>query len=176
MELDFDTVKALSSKTRIKILNETVSNESTPTDLSNSVGKSKSTVSSHLEKLQKAGLLEKDKVEGRRRVVYKPTDKAKAIINGRDRKVKFSILSTVSTAWIGLGLTANALKNFRTAQSTSDSGGQMGKMALNRGVEATTKSGSTGLEFELILFAGIAFLSFSILGLAYGFLISRIRG
>jgi DNA-binding transcriptional ArsR family regulator len=68
--------------------------------LSDKVGKSKSTVSSHLDELRDAGLLEKDEEEGRRRVVYQPTNKTEAIIEGRSRKVRFSITSSiVSACW-----------------------------------------------------------------------------
>ena len=174
MELDFDTVKALSSRTRIQILNEALSNESTPTDLSKAVGRSKSTVSSHLEKLQKAGLLEKEEVEGRRRVVYRPTDKTEAIINGRNRKVKFSILSSVSTAWIGAGL---GLKAFRELSEEQDpAGGQIGTMTMDKGAEAANAAPYMfgGLGTEALLFVGLGFLSISVAGLIYGFVFSQL--
>ena len=175
MELNFDTVKALSSRTRIRILNEALANESTPTDLSKAVGRSKSTVSSHLEKLQEADLLEKEEVEGRRRVIYRPTDKTKAIINGRNRKVKFSILSSVSTAWIGAGL---GLKAFRelSAPEPETGGGQLGTMALDKGTEAAGSSSDMmgSLGTEALLFVGLGFLSVSVAGLFYGFVFSRL--
>ena len=69
MDVDFKTVKALSSRTRIKILNFALENEATPTRISREIDRSKSTVSSHLEKLVSSGLLEKDSKEGRKRVV-----------------------------------------------------------------------------------------------------------
>ena len=68
MNLDFKTVKALSSPTRIEILAYALKNEATPTGTAKKVGKSKSTVSSHLDKLVDSGLLEKDEKEGRKRV------------------------------------------------------------------------------------------------------------
>jgi len=180
MELDFNTVKALSSRTRIEILNEALSNESTPTDLSEAVGKSKSTVSSHLEKLQEAGLLRKDKVEGRRRVVYKPTDKTKAIINGKNRKVKFSILSSVSTAWIGLGLGLNSFRELfkqQSASATDSDGGQIGAMSMEQGAELSknaAESGLANLGAEVLLFVSFGLLSISLAGLVYGFVVSRL--
>lgn len=163
MELDFDTVKALSSRTRIRILNAALEKESTPTDLSDKVGKSKSTVSSHLDKLQNAGLLEKDQVEGRRRVIYKPTSKTKAIIKGRNRKVKFSILSTVSTAWIGLGLGLSALNQSRGG------GSDVGVMGVEGAQNASQFPSS-----EVFLFLGIGFFSISAAGLLYGLVMSRL--
>jgi len=107
MELDYKTIKALSSPTRIKILSSSLEAEATTTSLSQDLEKSKSTVSSHLEKLVSSGLLEKDAEEGRRRVVYRPTDKAKAVVQGRSRKVKFSVTSSFVSAIIGLSLLAS---------------------------------------------------------------------
>jgi DNA-binding transcriptional ArsR family regulator len=104
MELDFDTVKALSSPTRIAILRQVLEKESTTTQLSRDLEKSKSTVSSHLSTLTEAGLLKKNKVEGRKRVTYHPTDKAQTIVKGRERKVKFSLASSAASAFAGIGL------------------------------------------------------------------------
>lgn len=100
MEIDFDTVKALSSPTRLEILDYSLKSEATPTKISRELGKSKSTVSNHLEKLTEAGLLEKDSEEGRKRVVYRPTSRTKAIVKGRKRKMSFSLV----TSFIGLGI------------------------------------------------------------------------
>lgn len=102
--MDFKTVKALSSPTRIEILSYALKNEATPTGTAREIGKSKSTVSSHLEKLVDAGLLEKDEQEGRKRVVYRPTNKAEAIVKGRSKKVKFSIASSAVSSIAGFGI------------------------------------------------------------------------
>lgn len=104
MELDFDTVKALSSPTRIAILRNVLEKESTTTELSKDLEKSKSTVSNHLTKLTKAGLLKKNKVDGRKRVTYESTRKARSIVKGREKKVKFSLASSAVSAFAGMGL------------------------------------------------------------------------
>ena len=180
MELDFKTVKALSSPTRIDILREALEKESTPTELSNRVGRSKSTVSSHLDKLREAGLLEKDEVEGRRRVIYRTTEKTETILNGKSRKVKFSLLSTASNIWIALGLGLAGLKKAASSGSSyeSQSGGSMGTMALNKGSEASEMASETGLissPENVLLFAGLGFLSIAAGSLLYGLLISQFR-
>jgi DNA-binding transcriptional ArsR family regulator len=178
MELDFETVKALSSPTRLEILNAALEEEVTPTDLSEKVGRSKSTVSSHLEKLDEAGLVEKESEEGRRRVVYQPTDKTKAIVEGRSRKVKFSILSSVSTAWIGLGLGIGAFRKLgQKAVQTGSSGAEAQALgaADYTARESAKASGTLNNPENLILFAGLGFLSISIAGLIYGLLVSRLK-
>jgi DNA-binding transcriptional ArsR family regulator len=179
MELDFKTVKALSSPTRIEILNEALRSEATPTEISNSVDRSKSTVSSHLEKLQDAGLLEKESEDGRRRVIYRPTEKTETILNGRSKKVKFSLLSTVSNAWIGLGLGLAGLKKFTepTSQPSSSSGG-VGTMAMDKSAEAgghTAEAASLSSPENILLVAGLGFLSIAVAGLLYGLLVSRLE-
>lgn len=174
MELDFKTIKALSSPTRIKILNEALSGESTPTELSERVGKSKSTISSHLDELREAGLLEKDEEEGRRRVVYQPTNKTEAIIEGRSRKVKFSLTSSIVSAWIGVGLGWGALNTF---QKSPDTGNQMGAMDLGAEQEAARTASETALanpETALLL-VGLGFLIVAIASLIHGIVISRMK-
>lgn len=95
MKIDFKTVKALSSPTRLDIINYSLDNEATPTRISDEIGKSKSTVSNHLEKLVDAGLLEKNDIEGRKRVVYRPTSKTEAIAKGRQVKMSLSLVSSI---------------------------------------------------------------------------------
>ena len=107
MEINYSSVKALSSPTRLKILKSVLEDPKTPTQLSDEVSKTKSTVSDHLNKLCEAGLVEKDSKEGRRRVVYSPTTKAKVIANGSRRKVTFSIFSSALSTVIGAGLVAS---------------------------------------------------------------------
>ncbi|QGA81022.1 ArsR/SmtB family transcription factor [Candidatus Nanohalobium constans] len=182
MELDFDTVKALSSQTRIQILHETVSKEPTPTDISKSIDRSKSTVSSHLSKLQEAGLVEKDEVDGRRRVIYRATDKTETILKGKNQKVKFSILSTVSSIWIGVGLTLSSLKNItETGSSAAKSqAGQMGAMALDKTESTASETGGAFLSnfqpVDSLLFVGVFFLSIALASLIYGLFMSQIGG
>ena len=122
MELDFDTIKALSSPTRIRILREVLDQPLTPTQTSKRLGKSKSTVSSHLSKLWEAGLVERDKEEGRKRVVYTPTSKAKAIIRGSRRKVEFSIVSSALTSAAGIVMAMSQVFPEDTYQKTADTG------------------------------------------------------
>jgi DNA-binding transcriptional ArsR family regulator len=178
MELDFKTVKALSSPTRIEILREVREKESTPTDLSDRVERSKSTVSSHLDKLQDAGLIEKEKIEGRRRVIYEPTEKTEAILNGKSRKVKFSILSTASNIWIGLGFGLAGLQKLNSKAGSKAQSSDFGTMNLEKGVETGAKASETGLVSRpenVLLFAGLGFLSIAVGSLLYGLLISRFR-
>lgn len=199
MELDFQTVKALSSPTRVDILRQVLKKESTPTQLSNELGKSKSTVSSHLNKLTEAELLEKDEVEGRKRVTYRPTRKAEAIVEGRERKVKFSIASSAVTSVAGLAMLGYGAVNQIAFQSSTgqlsdragsaDTGdGSMGVMS--DGAESADSLGSAAANAseyaseapeavslfpeEAFLYMGVGFLGIAALSMLYGLIMRKL--
>lgn len=170
MNLDFKTVKALSSPTRIEILAHALKNEATPTNTADMVGKSKSTVSSHMDTLVDSGLLEKDEKEGRKRVVYSPTRKAEAIVNGREKKVKFSIASSMVTALAGAAFLHPVLgEAFRNDSSSSRAGTMM--------MESTEQAAETGLELSLtdpFLFLSAGFMVIAVSALGYGLILRKL--
>lgn len=127
MDLDHRVIRALAVPTRVDILNALDETGATPTDVSDRVGKSKSTVVSHLAVLEEAGLVEKDVEDGRRRVLYRPTDTARAIVEGRTRTVTFSVLGTVLAA--GLGLAAAAPQFGGTRESAAAGPGVLSQEA-----------------------------------------------
>ena len=75
-----DELKVLSSDTRLHILNELKERPTTPSFLSKSLNRHVTTVSEHLEKLQHAGLVERQKKPGAKFVFYRLTDKGKRIV------------------------------------------------------------------------------------------------
>ena len=188
MELDFKTVKALSSPTRIEILRSALDGETTTTQISDELGKSKSTVSNHLQTLSDAGLLDKDEVEGRKRVSYVPTGKAKAIVEGRERNVKFSIatgflFAIVGTAAAGryatstFGLMSGASRDMSAQTSEPQMGAMMADSAERSADLASTGGSEAASVFQpelVFLAAGILFLSTSALAFAYGYLMNRL--
>lgn len=182
MELDYTAIKALSSPTRIKILHQILEKESTPTRLSDDLGKSKSTIASHLSVLEDAGLVEKDKEEGRRRVTYAPTRKAQAIIEGRERTVRFSVASSVLSTVLGVGLIGSRF--LPAGQSIAQAGGDSGQasaltmqteQAPARGADAMADASGaldTLLTLENGLLAlGVGCLLLAILLAFYGYLL-----
>jgi DNA-binding transcriptional ArsR family regulator len=164
MDFDFKTIRALSSPTRIEILSHCMDNEATPTNTAEKVGKSKSTVSSHLEKLSDASLVEKEDKEGRKRVVYKPTDKAEAIVKGRTRKVKFSIASSAITGLAGVGLLGYTFRGIKEYKSRSSSGPSiMMDQAENEASRGFVEAASS----EPLLGASVVLIVISIVALIY---------
>lgn len=185
MELDFKSIRALSSPTRLKILKKVMDKESTTTKLSDELGKSKSTISSHLTELTEAGLLEKDKKEGRRRVVYKSTRKADAIVKGKERKVKFSVASSVLSA---AGATVLIWQSFREkanvgAQDLSSSSSSSGQMGAYDAMEAGKKATDTAAQAaqdpgffpeEILLMISAGLLTISASTLLYGLALNKL--
>ncbi len=129
MNIDHAVIRALSVPTRVDILNALDGTGATPTDVSEQVGKSKSTVVSHLSVLEEAGLVEKDVEDGRRRVIYRPTDTATAIVEGRTRTVTFSILGTVLAAGLGLAAAVPQISGQRGMEAAADGPGVMSEAA-----------------------------------------------
>lgn len=166
MELDLKSIKALASATRIQILQKSLEKDATPTSLAEDLGRSKSTISSHLEKLTEAELLEKDSEEGRRRVVYRPTSKAEAIASGKKRKVRFSLATSGLTAFAGFAILG------KLWNKTSEQAADMGMMAAT---ETAQKAGESGLiPEEFLLIAGLGFLSIAIGSIVYSLLMRKI--
>lgn len=177
MELDFKAVKALSSPTRVKILHQVLEKDATPTQLSDKLDKSKSTISSHLTKLHKAGLVEKDEVEGRKRVSYSPTRKAKAIVEGKERRVRFTIASSALSMMVGLIAigTGTREKVFNSQSASQDSMNTMA-LAQESADTAAREAPSTliNLSPDILLFVGVGLLSFSAAGVLYAVTISKL--
>jgi DNA-binding transcriptional ArsR family regulator len=169
MELDYGVIKALSSPTRIKILHRVREKPATPTQLSDEIGKSKSTIASHLAMLVEAGLVEKDEEEGRRRVTYAPTRKARAIVEGRERTVKFSVASSVLSAVVGIGLIGS---RFMPSQAETNAGGgsgdQAGSLTMESADAAVAGSDTTNGFIEAVMAADTAVWAGGILFLIAG--------
>ncbi|MFB6208937.1 MAG: ArsR/SmtB family transcription factor [Candidatus Nanohaloarchaea archaeon] len=176
MELDFKSVRALSSPTRVKILNQVMDKEATPTRLSEELGKSKSTISSHLDKLVEAGLIDKDEEEGRKRVVYNPTRKADAIVKGKERKVKFTLASSVVSMLAGLALVGGWTREKLGGSGAADPNAAMTATEFAAGSAKNTGQSSELVNFspEIFLIAGILFLGISVISFLYGITVRKI--
>lgn len=174
MELDFKAVKALSSPTRVRILNNILQKEATPTSLSNDLEKSKSTISSHLEELKSAGLVEKDEEEGRKRVVYTPTRKARAIVEGKERKVKFTLTSSIVSMVAGLGFVGSGGYEMFLSPPVQEQPDAM-MLAQEAGDTAVAESHElVSLSPDILLFVGAGLLGISALGFMYGITMKKL--
>ncbi len=159
MEINYRSVKALSSPTRLKILQSLLKEPSTPTEIAKNIGKSKSTVVGHLTKLSDADLVEKDSEKGRRRVVYSPTRKAKAIANGSKRKVSFTIFSSALTTALGAGIVVQQMLSEVVDEAAEP------EMMMETAETAAATTQETGNP--LIIALGISLIILGLLTLTY---------
>lgn len=173
MDLDFKSVKALASSTRLEILNNVLEEEATTTGISDKLDKSKSTVSDHLKVLVDAGLVEKDEEEGRRRVIYSPTDKACAIVKGRERKVKFSVVSTALTSITGLVLLGRTFVPSKPQERLASADSQMMMQDATETASNAAASGLSPAEMAVVVI-GFGLLVTSALLLSYTYLMKKI--
>jgi len=174
MDLDFKSVKALSSPTRIKILNKLLEKEATTTALADDLDKSKSTISDHLKVLTDSELIDKDEEEGRRRVVYRPTDSAKAIVEGRERKVKFSIASSAITGFLGLYILTDNLQSFIQEPEPQAKSADLMMQSAEASASATQNSGMTGMEMAMVVLGGGLLVTAVVLAV-YTFILNRLE-
>lgn len=175
MNLDFETIRALSSPTRIRILSHSMKKEATTTNLSREIDKSKSTVSSHLETLVESGLLEKDQEDGRKRVVYRPTKKAEAIVEGKQRKVRFSVASSAVSGLLGLVLFWPVRSSFlgvSDSQKSSDTGADM---MMQETIEESSRDAAHDMAYsDPLLLASLIFFSIAVSALLYGIVLRKL--
>ncbi len=80
VEISAHDTRLLENKTRAGIMEQLSEADRIPTDLSSKLGKSKATISEHLEALQQAGLVEKLATPGRKFVYYRLTRKGKHLL------------------------------------------------------------------------------------------------
>lgn len=97
---DEELFKALVSDTRREIVRTLSNGDRTPTDLSRTLKKSKSTIVEHLEKLMKAGLVEKIERPGHKWVFYSLTRKGESYVSKKSQRLVI-ILSMVFLSLIG---------------------------------------------------------------------------
>lgn len=118
--IDVEIFKALSSETRLNILRKLHNNRMNVTELSSSVGIKKSTLLSHLEKLQENGLVNRYKRDGRKWVYYELTDKGLHLVDPKDKKYLIIVSLTIITFFSGLASLIHFFIGFINSESYFD--------------------------------------------------------
>ncbi|HEX38193.1 MAG TPA: ArsR family transcriptional regulator [Candidatus Cloacimonetes bacterium] len=94
--LDRKILRALSSDTRINILKSLNIRPMTVSELSRILNLPKSTIHENLEKLIDAGLVKKNKSEGRKRVYYELTEKGRRLLLSHKTRIILLLSSAAS--------------------------------------------------------------------------------
>jgi len=126
VKLELRHLRALASRTRIKILREVADQrQPTVTSLSQELNLSKSTISEHLDHLVEAEIVDREEEQDRRRVVYQPTKTGERLASGKKVPVKLAaagILSLTASAatYLQKGFTSQASAAEQLAAPTAD--------------------------------------------------------
>ncbi len=94
MEIDGQTIKALSADTRRKILKLLSGHRATGADISRMLGLSPSTVNEHLKKLEASGLVRRIET-GHKWVYYEPSEKGHALTTPRSQPLQFVLVLSI---------------------------------------------------------------------------------
>ena len=99
--LDYDTIKALSVKTRLEIIKLLGKKDLTLSDIANALNISPATAKDHLDVLLKVGLIEKEQTK-RKWKYYTLSPKAKKLFRKTETNVVFALFSSLALAMISL--------------------------------------------------------------------------
>lgn len=170
MELTFTGIRALSSRTRITILEELMQQEMTPSDLSERLDSNTSDVMMQLETLANAGFVEQQPGEGFN-TVYTPTKKASTIVDNGTTQATFSIGSAGLAGLLGLGIIGQGtgvLQSF-FEQSTIDASASTAQAMPKSGMETAPEITTQATTIDpLFIIGGLLLLAVSGLLLHYG--------
>lgn len=118
MEIDKQTIKALSSDSRTEILKMLSEKRSIPADISKRLSLNSSTIAEHLQKLEKAGLVKKEKT-GHKWIYYEITEKGTSLVKPKI-PVQFILVLSIGLIMAFFGI-ANMFDNYKASWATSTS-------------------------------------------------------
>lgn len=118
MEIDRQTIKALSSDSRTEILKLLSEKRSIPADISKRLSLNSSTIAEHLQKLEKAGLVKKEKT-GHKWIYYEITEKGASLVKPK-LPVRFILVLSIGLIMAFFGI-ANMFDNYKASWATSTS-------------------------------------------------------
>lgn len=152
------------------MLRAILNGEQTTTTLSDHLGKAKSTVMNHLETLRSAGLIKRDDVDGRKRVVYHPTEKAEALSQTHSKQVKVSFLTSILTGVVSAALYYTAYPR-QTTQYTAETT-EITTQAQT--ADAATKTVTSSPNTVFLITATMLLIT-ALVALWYGFIFHRLQ-
>lgn len=128
--------EVLASETRKGILERLSEKNRRPSDLSRELGKDKSTIVEHLEKLRQAGLVERLEREGHKWIFYRLSKNGEAFFPNRKKRVIFIVLAMVSLAGALLSFLAYMGQPFGGISDEGARAADMAKQAEGQGALA----------------------------------------
>ncbi|MBU4246225.1 MAG: winged helix-turn-helix domain-containing protein [Nanoarchaeota archaeon] len=170
MELDRNTIKALSAETRLKILKTLAKQKKMPSELSREIGVSPSTVVGHLQNLESAGLVKRVET-GHKWVYYTPTDKGRYLVQPRvPLQLALTLAAGIITASFGFlrFFSGGALSSSMQKAATSESVQTTASQAVLGAPEAALDSAGTASQSLPTDWIAIAMIVAGVAIIAYG--------
>lgn len=157
MEIDRQTIKALSADTRIEILKLLSKRRMISADISKKLDLAASTVLEHLQKLEQAGLVKRKETE-HKWIYYEITEKGKNLIMP---KLPINIILSLS---IGVILTFVSIINFYMFNVYTSAQGIMQKTTeISAPQEIATSAPMINWFFVIFLIAGVLLIILSLI-------------
>lgn len=155
MEIDRQTIKALSADTRVEILKLLNQRRRIPAEISKELSLAASTVIEHLQKLEQAGLVKRNETE-HKWTYYEITEKGKNLIRP---KLPVHIILTLS---IGVILTFMGITNIYFTEF-------YGMQAVQKAAEIVPQerviTPTINWLFEIVLIVGLFLITISLIKL-----------
>ena len=169
MELDRNTIKALSAETRLKILKTLAKQKKMPSELSREIGVSPSTVVGHLQNLESAGLVQRVET-GHKWVYYAPTDKGRNLLQPRvPLQLALTLVLGLVMSLFGFlkyanfGMLGNLQYSTASEKAAEPLMGAASKAASSDlAADTLVQSPDFGWIYILFILAGLAIIAYSI--------------
>ncbi|MDY6778440.1 MAG: winged helix-turn-helix domain-containing protein, partial [Candidatus Nanohaloarchaea archaeon] len=174
MNLDFRSVQALASRSRIRILKELLREGKTPSELADMTDSDTSQIVMELETLSNADLVEQHTPDEGFNTIYRPTEKARKIVENGKSKVEFSVGSSVLTGFLGLAAVTSRFVNPGTSRQAAmmQEAGQPG--TSGGATAAPVQEGILQQLADPVVVAGVLLLVGAILLIAYAWTVDSL--
>lgn len=127
MEIDKQTIRALSADTRIRILKILFSSRKIAADISKELGLAPSTVNEHLKTMESAGLVKK-RDTGHKWIYYEITDKGTGLIKPK-MQMQFVLVLSLGLAMAFFGILSVLFPNQYLYGSQAMASSEAGKIS-----------------------------------------------
>ncbi|MFZ3077105.1 MAG: winged helix-turn-helix domain-containing protein [Candidatus Aenigmatarchaeota archaeon] len=168
IEIDKQTIKALSADARVNILKMLKENRRIAADISKEIGLAPSTVNEHLKMMEDAGLIRKN-ITGHKWIYYDITEKGKSMVTP---KMPISIILTLS---LGIGLALFGGMSFLAENIFSGSASAAMQSTMEKAAEissapALSQSAGLGSAAPAINWLPLALLAAGLVLVVFGFI------
>jgi len=166
MEIDRETIKALSSDTRVEMLKLLSERRRMPAEISRALDLAPSTVVEHLQKLEEVGLVER-KETGYKWVYYEITEKGKNLIKP---KIPVQIILSLTIGAVMTFVGASRVFVKQAAKQAAPEMAQMAEEAAKLAAPSVTEMPQEEIATQVINWPFAIFLLIGLLLVIFGFI------